>query len=407
MSSARPNPQPLAFFVSSAGDTNLAKKTIAELIEQKVENPLFLIPLTKVAEDCTQDLVGNTALSRVLLKDILQPKEAVAALAGTPAKEEKLNPGALSAAELDQINAFAEDKQIARAYIGVPSNNQEASYQIAKRLQRKMIPCIIANEYLFKQEDHAFWGQIDDLVAEGCEFAVPLQSAGDAVLAVNKNAKIKVVGHLSLDQPVTPLDPEPTRAALKIGAEEKLVFISGTSAKSISTDNDFLEAVLKELSEGVAQGLYAGLQLRMGIHPGVENPDDYLKALLETCDKYPKVANQFQIILTDKFKTEKLTRPLPPSPFLLPANVAGPAAVNAAQQGAGQALAGASVNELAFQGRPSYVHQSQGLYLPKAWYSQSLSLFFTQKPRPPHSKSELGLTESAPRCMAKLMKGLG
>jgi len=59
----------VAFFVSSIGDTDLAKATITKLIDQKFVNPHFLKPLTTIAAKRTEDLIGNKLISRVSLDE--------------------------------------------------------------------------------------------------------------------------------------------------------------------------------------------------------------------------------------------------------------------------------------------------------------------------------------------------
>jgi len=152
----------------------------------------------------------------------------------------------------------------------------------------------------------------------------------------------------------------------------------------------------------LSTGKYPTLKLRMGIHPGIKNPDLYLQTLLQTCEKYPKTSRQFKIIMTDQIEG-RLTDPLPSTPFILRANVSGPSAAEAADR-ITQAVPGALLNEAALMGKPAYFHeQSVTPYLPKAWFSENVSSFFTAKPQKPHSREELGLEETAPTLMAGLM----
>jgi len=71
---------------------------------------------------------------------------------------------------------------------------------------------------------------------------------------------------------------------LLVNANDELVFISAQTQPT-EVDNQFLEALLKELSTGK----YPNLQLRMGIHPGVKDPDAYLQTLLQNVRKNMRV----------------------------------------------------------------------------------------------------------------------
>ena len=57
-----------AFFVSSLGDTDLAKATMTKLLEHNSEDTIFVIPLTATAVTRTDDLTGNDYISRHSIK---------------------------------------------------------------------------------------------------------------------------------------------------------------------------------------------------------------------------------------------------------------------------------------------------------------------------------------------------
>jgi len=99
---------------------------------------------------------------------------------------------------------FINENKIQRAYIGVPSSNNEIPYQIANSIE---IPCTIAYEYMFKPATHSFFNYVNSLAAkENCDFAVPLSPAKNNILGINAAAKIYEIGHLSLDRFPTPYD---------------------------------------------------------------------------------------------------------------------------------------------------------------------------------------------------------
>lgn len=373
----------VAFFVSSLGDTDLAKSTIIRLIEQKSVDSIFLVPMTETAVKHTEDLAGNEMVSRVSLDEITQ-RPAV------------LLEDRISHEDLDNITRFIDENHIQRAYIGVPSANNDDPYLIANALK---IPFTVAYEHMFKLPTHRFFDYVDSMASkDNCDFAVPLSPAKDDILAIHPGATVYEIGHLSLDRPNPPAgDTSHIRASLLAKAKDNLVFVSGTT-QPMEIDNGFLDALLMELSTGK----YPNLQLRMGIHPGIKNPDVYIQTLLQTCEKYPETSNQFKIIMTVQIES-RLTDPLPSTPFILHANVSGPDAAAAADR-ITQAVPGALLIKAAVMGDPAYFHeQSVTPYLPTEWFSGSISSFFTAKPQQPHSREKLGLEDTAPNIMSGLM----
>jgi len=339
----------IAFFVSSVGDTDLAKATISKLIEQHSPESILVIPLTTTAVDRIKDLKG-APISVISI-------EVIAKQAGLLTNEQ------ISEQEAEAVKVFLQENHIEHVYIGVPSNNNVIPYQIATRLT---IPFTVAYEYMFKPEKHSLWKH--------------------------------VVGHLSLDRVQEVFsDVVKTRNILSVDAEQELVIVSGTTQPT-EVDKQFLNALLGELSTGK----YPSIQLRMGVHPGVKNLDDYLQTLLKTCEMYPSTKDQFKIIINSQI-AGKLKQPLVDSPFIIRADVSGPDAAQAADK-ITQAVPGALLNEAALKGKPSYFHdKSLKPYLPRSWFSGNISAFFTEKPQSPHSKDELGLTDTAPSLLSKLI----
>lgn len=396
----------IAFFVSSAGDSNLAKAVIAKLIKQSTD-PVLVIPLTQTGIDCTKDLKEDKAISVVSIDEIVKETSLLAK-------------NQISEEHAGIVKLFLETNQIEHAYVGVPSNNSEIPYQIANQLT---IPFTVAYEYMFKPDKHSLWKYIPQLAANmGCHIAVPLESAVADIKALYRETTVDVIGHLSLDSVQTKIaDVTETRETLSVDAKQELIFVSGTSQPT-EVDNQFLDVLLAELSTGQ----YPSLQLRMGLHPGVKDLETYLQILLATAAKYPTIKNQFKIILDENKLTQAIKsslvrqgenstekelakeiedrlKPFLESPFIIRANVSGPSAAKAADK-ITQAVPGALLNEAALQGKPSYFHErTVKPYLPVAWFSQTVSAFFAAKPQSSHTKEELGLTDSAPNSLLALL----
>lgn len=374
----------IAFFVSSLGDTELAKSTIARLIEKNLNDTIFIIPLTPTAVSHTDDFIKNNQINRVSIDKITLNADT-------------LIQNRLSSDEQIKVSSFINENNIKYSYIGVPSLNNEIPFQIASQLD---IPCTIAYEYMFRPTNHCFWNYIDKLASkEGCDFAVPLLSAKKDILEKNPNANVPVIGHLSIDrlQITNNINSISIRETMSVNTNDELVFISGTT-QPIEVDNQFLDDLLSKVSTGK----YPNIQLRMGVHPGIREADLYLQTLLKTCKKYSIRSNQFKIILTAQFE-RRLEHSIPSSPFIVDSEISGSDAAQAADKVA-QAVPGALLNKAALNGKPSYFHDKSTIpYLPSTWFSDNLDDFFKAKRGHPHSKKELGIKENAPNILAKLI----
>ncbi|MCL9683967.1 hypothetical protein [Legionella maioricensis] len=82
-------------------------------------------------------------------------------------------------------------------------------------------------------------------------------------------------------------------------------------------------------------------------------------------------------------------------------NINGSEAAFAADRVA-QAVPGALLNQAALEGKPAYLHSGKP-YLPKQYFSNSISTFFTAPGESARAKEELGLDErTTPERCAKL-----
>ena len=376
------------FFVGALGDTDLIKATLTYLqtADHEATSQIILVPFTPAAVERTLEYENHASILRLPLSRLLDTQDILTATTMTPA-------------QLDRLANFVEDQRLAQACIGVPSNNNEIPFQIALHLALPQ-PTIIVNEYMFQPVDHCFWRYVPRLAARQYLFAVPLAAARQAILTVCANANVQLTGHLSIDHAlaVATLDVKTVKQALAIDAEkEDYVFVSGTT-QPFAVESQFLESLLSEL----AHTDYAQLQVRLGLHPGIDNADAYLHMLLDTCSQYALTSRQFKIILTPQF-ANKLLQAVPASPFLIVADIPGAIAAQAAAK-VTQAVPGALLNEAAIQGKPCYFDRSSATpYLPQTWFSSSLSAFFQARPQPPHTRAELGLDRPAPAALAQLL----
>ncbi|HVT62137.1 MAG TPA: hypothetical protein VHD33_01455, partial [Legionellaceae bacterium] len=186
---------------------------------------------------------------------------------------------------------------------------------------------------------------------------------------------------------------------------------------------------------------YPNVQIRMGLHPGRADLEDYLVEIIKIyhahVQKNSNLSN-FKIILPEallsKFKSIhyekecigqsewqswinsamiKMLRPKLPNtisdslifsqPLFLQTNVSGPEGAFAADRVL-QAVPGALVNEAAIRGKPVYAPVEKP-YLPITRFAENLSLFFQMSPMPPLTKTDLGLNkETAAEACARVMR---
>jgi hypothetical protein len=291
---------------------------------------------------------------------------------------EILKQNKISTENLESIEKFIKDNAIQHAYIGVPSPiDEESAFQIANLLN---IPCTLVYEFMFKPEKHALWNYLPQFTQKkNINFAVPLPAASEDIRALYPEARIEEMGHLSIDRALTStvsIDVTDVKNRLTVKANEELGFISGTTQPT-NVDVNFLEALLSEIDTGQ----YPHLQVRFGMHPGIKDADNYLKALLIACGRHPNISSQFKIILSPTFEERLVNKPEQSNPFILRCNVPGAEASQAANRVA-QAVPGALLNESAIQGKPSYFHaQENKPYLPKSLFSSTIADFLKAEKR--------------------------
>lgn len=377
------------FLVSSVGDTDLAIETINKLLETDSTNPIIIVSMTSPAEKRVEPLVKNfPQINHKPLREII----------GEEAATKKI----ITDESAEVVKKFVDKENVGRAYIGVPSPlDEEAALQLASKLE---IPVVLAYEYMFRApKEHSFWTYLPQL-PKSCHVAVPLPKAAEEIEKLKPAQETTVVGHLSIDRAFASkqtIDVKAIQEKLLIPENDHFAFISGTTQPT-PVDCEFLKALLAELGTGK----YEKLQVRFGIHPGVQSPDAYLEALLNVCKDYESLSKQFKIVLTTSFH-DKLSKPFQ-SDFILRADVSGSDACQIADRVA-QAVPGALLNESALQGKPVYFHdRSAQSYLGAGFFSGSTTEFFRAIPRPPSTYQVLGLAEECNTAerMVQLLKGV-
>lgn len=398
----------LAFFISSAGDTDLALSSI-KAIETHGKHEVLLIPLTKTAQDRIANFNSTLKTTKITLPELLTT-------------ENKTFPdGSCSKEQLDKLMNYLQKERVEQVYCGIPSISSNIPFQIAAALED--IPVLMAYEFMYKPDVHQLWEHLSTLKnRSNVRWALPLNHAVIDFGVVDKS-KLHIIGHLSIDNafaakpPTAASDEElakilkakqdrtdKTKKSLQITEGKSFAFVSSTT-QPVAIDSTFLNCLLDVLPK------HPNINVRLGLHPGIENLDVYLTELLAVYKKHHnECKSQFKIILTDslfsKLKKPELTVNNPEfEQVFICANVSGNEAAEAADRVA-QAVPGALLNQGVLEGKPSYTHFGKP-YLPEKYFSSTIASFFAEKRQKARSKEELGLDKrTAPeRCAEVLLRG--
>ncbi|MBU1629102.1 MAG: hypothetical protein KKH06_03370 [Gammaproteobacteria bacterium] len=364
----------IAFFVSSTGDTQLAVDA-AKMLAKEHLFKCFIIPLALPALNFLnkQPLAENSDISVLRLFN-----------------DETIAREIFDESKIKIANEFLEEKQIAHAYIGMPSPINEAkAMQLAEKIQ---IPSTFVYEYMCAPPaTHQLWNRMNLLSSNpNLSFAFPLRSAfeeGNAFSSIKD--RCCAIGHRSLDpKPENLAGNSDTDIKEKLGLsrDQNFVFVTGTTQPH-ETDTQYLNVLLTELAK------HPGMSVRFGIHPGVAEINDYMGKILDVCEQHGNLEGRFKIILTSGVK-KKLSRDvvqtLLNSGFVLETNVGGPDAASAATHVA-QAVAGALPNVAVMDGKVVHVGAREQSHLPADWFADSVATFFNQSTGAKHTPEELGL----------------
>jgi hypothetical protein len=328
--------KPIVFISSSTADTDFFFRAAERLAA--LGQPCCLVPTTAVAA------------GRLKQKSIVS--ELLAIISGEELHiptEKKVMTQAECAAVVEAITKLDP----MRVVVDTSSYLNEAKVSqigLAFSSNEGCVPTTVFNGHLFNlSPQHCFHTFKAGLAAApSVDFVFPLPGAtGDL-----PKEKVVCVGHPSLDAKAPgaggPDLGAETRQLLKIEGD-KFALISG-STQPMQVDCEFLKMILSEL----AKPENADMQVRFSIHPGSPLMPRYIEALLQVCDEYPDLSDRFKIILNPviiaKLEGDAILAELRDSPFMLEADVSGPAATAAASHIA-QAVPGGLVIEAAQEGK--------------------------------------------------------
>lgn len=365
----------VAFFVSSVGDTDLALSTI-KAMERQGENQALLISLTKVAQQRVESFCSTSLVDKKTLPEILHLGSEV------------FLDGCCNSSQLESIVAYINSQEVQYAYFGVPSVNNQIPFQIALALGR--LPMLMAYEFMFRPESHCLWEYLARLKDQtNVHWALPLVSAIDDF---GNDERTHIVGHMSIDNAYAVKSlgqnpPEEIREHLQVASNQSLAFVSSTT-QPVEMDANFLDCLLKELPN------HPHVQVRLGLHPGIQNLDNYLEKILSIYRRSPDAGKQFKIILPDNLLSRFTSPELSINHALfrdvfLRVNITGSEASSAADRVA-QAVPGALLNQAVLEGKPAFSSSGKS-YLPREYFADNVTTFFSAKRQPPRMKEALGL----------------
>lgn len=340
----------LLFVSHSAGDTDALIDTYRTMDHQSQQNAFFLA-LGAVARDkLTQANIDFESLDDILGAGSVHSYE------NKPLTEN----------DLETVNQHLKKKQVQKALIGTPSKQQAgAPFQIAEKLANQLEYGAIYNDYLFFDPDHEFFKQLSKQKPwqKRYEWLAPVNSARDRFKAHHPAIKAEVAGHRALDpvlrpSAITQEHCSDKRQQLTSNTDDTLIFISGT--KDVEQDAALLNAMLEALNTKN----YPSIQVRVGIHPGVGNLQDYMDRLIGCMEQYPEVKCQTQLIVSQPLADKKLADlEKYDASLICRAQLNGDQAAQAADAVACSVPA-TLPNQAAVQGKPAYVHQDYESYLP-------------------------------------------
>lgn len=385
----------IAFLVSSAGDTDLAISTVQAIRKKSQEHSLTLIALTPIAQERIDTQVNlGLSVQQTNLAKMLELNEYPKELC--------------SDEQLTTITQYLQAQD--SIYIGIPSVNSDIPFQIAKSADK---PVLMAYEYMYHEPTHRLWNHIDELgLKSNVHWGIPLSTAGEDFSAVKDPARLHVTGHLAIDRALVANQENANiathndaslalRKRLQVEPEQSLFFLSSTT-RPAEVDADFLNSLLTELVN------HPHVQLRLGLHPGIVDLDNYLENILSIYQKHPNAIAQFKIILPDNFVKKVMKPELSINnpqfdPLFIRENISGNMAASLAD-GVTQAVPGALVNEALLKGQG--VYSTGRSYLPEKLFAKNPhGLFSATRQSPPDSASLMLDENTASERYADLLLG--
>ncbi|MES2142559.1 MAG: hypothetical protein V4471_06755 [Pseudomonadota bacterium] len=383
-------------FVShSVGDSAALIATAKSFIKKNSEHKIIVLAIGNAAEKkWNEALLSNAELKNsVFIKTLDSSLKNKAETTSLEADEFKT----FQTAVLDPI---IQEEKIENVLIGTPSQNKAGlAFQIAEYLSHhfKNDHLFIYNDYLFKENDHCYWETLERTKkwSQNVTHLVPLPKTRKVIHAINPSLQVEVVGHPSIDTSLSrgEVNKAHVQESLAIKGSQSLLFISGS--KDLAKDKALLEALFQALEKDPNPEL----ELRLGVHPGITDPNNYITGILNLIAQFPSINQHIKLFVKPSLITQ-LSLTHSNEKYILSSLFNSDDVAHIAD-GVASTPPSTLFTVAALQGKPAYYHEAdKRSYLPSTSFlsgRDELPLFFTtmqkNRVRQPMSQTELGLSE--------------
>ncbi len=268
----------------SAGDSALITQTAHKLAAESKATTINLLVVGKAAKSKIDSEKFSPKINVISLESILNTPFAT------------FENTTLNTEELLLLQEYLKKLAVTHALIGTPSlNNAAVPYQIAELLSQEIQAGFIYDDYLFTEAKHVKRGKIQEKGWPECyQWLLPLSAAAAEVKELNPKLKTEVVGHLAFVAAVkaseSKMEFTPLHKTLQNEGKNKLIFISG--GKSVIEDLQLLTSITTIFQ----QNEFNEIDVRIGLHPGLDDVNTYLSKMLLHLIRNP-VKNSIQFII--------------------------------------------------------------------------------------------------------------
>lgn len=284
------------FVCHSTGDTNVILDVARELLSNSHDSITILV-VGQAAKRKLESLNEGDSLKKSERVNITYLSKIIGEQEMLKSEDDKL-----SEKQLSLLSEAINKMKISKALIGTPSkNNAQIPFQIAAFIAEHLEVGVIFNDYLFKEQKHIYWNTLtqNDKWQHTYTWCVPLLSTQKELEHTNKDVKSAVVGHPSIEACINTPEQnnsiDAIRKQLGINDETALLFISGT--KDLKADQSLLEEIFQARNETENKNI----QIRFGLHPGINDLDAYMKELTNHVEQdAAELGQYFKFIITDK-----------------------------------------------------------------------------------------------------------
>ena len=282
------------FISHSVGDSDALIAVAKQLIKKCPDQQIIVLTIGKAAENKWQALLlSKPELKTIIIKTLQQELQAKVEL-------ESLKNDIFENFKTTIIDPILTENEIENVLIGTPSQNKAGLvFQIAEYLTTRITgsKLFIYNDYLFKEPAHIFWEQLSKEWSANINFLAPLPKAKTEMCEHNPSINVDIVGHPVFDWPKPSTDHD-LRSKLEVTQADTLLFISGS--KDLEKDKILLESLLETLEKEQN----CNVQIRMGMHPAVDKPENYVKEIIKCAKNFSFSNKQFKLLITPKLNTQ-------------------------------------------------------------------------------------------------------